>query len=190
MVKLFNFWYFFFVFLAAATVIVPYVLLRNKSQKTKKIVIFIMLILNLALHFLKLTFPPYSTNPPEKAIRDISFINVCATSVLFFPFIFISKSDTAKDYMVYLGIISGFLAVFYPTEALNKSVFTLDLWRFYFCHIVIFAAPLLTVLLGVHKLDIRRIWKIPFCIMAMLLFIVCNQVLQSELQLIHFDLPC
>ena len=184
MVKLFNFWYFFFVFLAAATVIVPYVLLRNKSQKTKKIVIFIMLILNLALHFLKLTFPPYSTNPPEKAISDIWFTNVCATSVLFFPFIFISKSDTAKDYMVYLGIISGFLAVFYPTEALNKSVFTLDLWRFYFCHIVIFAAPLLTVLLGVHKLDIRRIWKVPFCIMAMLLFIVCNQVLQSELGII------
>ena len=35
-----------------------------------------------------------------------------------------SKSETAKDYMVVLGVISGFLAMFYPTEALGKSVAT------------------------------------------------------------------
>ena len=183
MVKLFNFWYFFFILLCAGVIIVPYYLLRNKSDKTKRIVLASMLFFNLALHFLKLLFPPYSENP-EKAMRDVWFINVCATSVLFFPFIFISKSKTAKDYMVFLGIISGFLAMFYPTEALNKSVLTLDLWRFYICHIIIIAVPLLTVLLKLHKLDLKRIWKTPICVMAMLLFIICNQVLQSELGII------
>ena len=183
MVKLFNFWYFFFILLCAGVIIVPYYLLRNKSDKTKRIVLASMLFFNLALHFLKLLFPPYSENP-EKAMRDVWFINVCATSVLFFPFIFISKSKTAKDYMVSLGIISGFLAMFYPTEALNKSVLTLDLWRFYICHIIIIAVPLLTVLLKLHKLELKRIWKTPICVMAMLLFIICNQVLQSELGII------
>ena len=183
MVKLFNFWYFFFILLCAGVIIVPYYLLRNKSDKTKRIVLASMLFFNLALHFLKLSFPPYSENP-EKAMRDVWFINVCATSVLFFPFIFISKSKTAKDYMVFLGIISGFLAMFYPTEALNKSVLTLDLWRFYICHIIIIAVPLLTVLLKLHKLELKRIWKTPICVMAMLLFIICNQVLQSELGII------
>ena len=183
MVKLFNFWYFFFILLCAGVIIVPYYLLRNKSDKTKRIVLASMLFFNLALHFLKLLFPPYSENP-EKAMRDVWFINVCAPSVLFFPFIFISKSKTAKDYMVFLGIISGFLAMFYPTEALNKSVLTLDLWRFYICHIIIIAVPLLTVLLKLHKLDLKRIWKTPICVMAMLLFIICNQVLQSELGII------
>ena len=143
-----------------------------------------ILFFNLALHFLKLTFPPYSTDCAFAA-REVWFINVCATSVLFFPFIFISKSKVAKDYMVFLGIISGFLAMLYPTEAINKSLLTLDLWRFYVCHIILIAVPLLTVLLGLHKLDVKRIWKTPLCVMAMLLFIICNQVLQSELGIIN-----
>ena len=183
MVQLFNFWYFFFIIIGILAIVGLYLLLKNKSQKIQKIVLFSFLFFNLALHFLKLTFPPYSTNP-DKAMRDVWFINVCATSVLFFPFLFLSKSKTAKDYMVFLGVISGFLAFLYPTEAINKSVLTLDLWRFYICHFIIIAIPLLTVVLGLHKLDVKRLWKMPICVSAMLLFIVCNQIIQSELGII------
>ena len=183
MVKLFNFWYLFFIVLFAGAIVGLYFVLRKRSDRTKKLVLGSILFFNLALHFLKLTFPPYSTNP-ELAMSEVWFVNVCATSVLFFPFIFISKSKTAKDYMVFLGIISGFLAMLYPTEALNKSVLTLDLWRFYICHGIIIAVPMLTVLLKLHKLDVKRIWKTPICMCAMLMFIICNQILQSELGII------
>lgn len=183
MVELLNFWHFFFILLFSGIIVGLYFLLRNKTDKTKKIVLGSILFFNLALHFLKITFPPYSTDT-EFAMREIWFVNVCGTSVLFFPFIFISKSKVAKDYMVYLGIISGFLALLYPTEALGKSVLTLDLWRFYICHGIIIAVPMLTVLLKLHTLDVKRIWKIPLCVCAMLLFIICNQVLQSELGII------
>ena len=183
MVKLFNFWYIFFILLISGSIVGLYFLLKNKTDKTKKIVLGGILFFNLALHFLKLTFPPYSTNF-ELAMREVWFVNVCGTSVLFFPFIFISKSDTAKDYMVFLGIISGFLAMLYPTEAIDKSVLSLDLWRFYICHGIIIAVPMLTVLLKLHKLNLSRIWKTPICMCAMLLFIICNQVLQSELGII------
>ncbi len=117
-------------------------------------------------------------------MREVWFVNVCGTSVLLFPFIFISKSSVAKDYMAFLGIISGFLAMLYPTEAIGKSVLTLDLWRFYICHGIIIAVPMLMLLLKLHKLDVKRIWKTPICVCAMLLFIICNQVLQSELGII------
>lgn len=183
MVKLFNFWYFFFILLVSGSIVGLYYLLKNKTDKTKKIVLGSILFFNLVLHFLKLTFPPYSQNQ-ELALREVWFVNVCGTSVLFFPFIFISKSKTAKDYMVFLGVISGFLAMLYPTEAIDKSVLTLDLWRFYICHAIIIAVPMLTVLLKLHKLDVKRIWKTPICMCAMLLFIICNQVLQSELGII------
>ena len=180
MVELLNFWHFAFILLATGGIIGLYCLLKNKTDKTKKIVLASILFFNLALHFLKLTFPPYSTDQ-ELAMREIWFVNVCGTSVLFFPFIFISKNKTANDYMVFLGIISGFLAMLYPTEAIGKSILTLDLWRFYICHFIIIAVPMLTVLLKLHKLDVKRIWKTPICMMAILLFIICNQVLQSEL---------
>ena len=96
MVELFNFWYIFFILLISGSIVGLYFLLKNKSEKTKKIVLGSLLFFNLGLHFLKLTFPPYSTNP-EIAMREVWFVNVCATSVLFFPFIFISKSPSTRD---------------------------------------------------------------------------------------------
>ncbi len=183
MVQLFNFWYFFFIILGAAVTVGLYFLLRNRKEKTKKIVLLSILFFNLALHFLKLTFLPYSTDP-DSGMREVWFINVCATSVLFFPFLFMSKSKTAKDYMVFLGIMSGFLSFLYPTVAIDQSVWTLDVWRFYICHFIIFLVPILIMLLGLHKLDIKRLWKMPICASAMLMFIIFNQVLQSELGIV------
>lgn len=183
MVKLANFWYFFFIILTAGIVVGLYFLFRNKSLKARKILVGSLLVFNLALHFLKLLIPPYSTNP-DFALESVWFINICAVSVATFPFLFFSKSDTAKDWMFYLGVISGFLSLVYPTEALGKSLLTPDLWRFYFCHMIIFIAPLLMILLGVHKLNYKNIWKMPFCMLAVMLFIMCNQVLQAELGII------
>ena len=96
----------------------------------KKFLIASLVLFNLALHFIKLSFPHYSQNP-ELALESAWFINICGVSTLTFPFIFFSKSDTAKDWMFYIGVISGFLAMVYPTEAIGKSISTFDLWRFY-----------------------------------------------------------
>ena len=183
MVQLGNFWYLFFIAFTVSSIVGLYFLFRNKSTMAKKILIASLLLFNLALHFIKLLFPPYSTDKMF-GIESAWFINICAVSVVSFPLIFFSKSDTLKDWMFYLGCISGGLAVLYPTEALDKSILTLDLWRFYFCHMIILIAPLLTVLLKVHTLNYRNIWKMPFCMMGVLLFIMCNQVLQSELGIV------
>lgn len=183
MVEFGNFWYIFFILLAVGLTVGLYYLFKNKSLKTKKVFIASLLIFNLALHFLRLLFPPYSTG--ELSIAENAwFINICAVSVLTFPFLFFSKSGTAKDWMFYIGVISGFLAIVYPTEALGDSIATFDLWRFYLCHFIIFVAPLLMIILKVHTLNYKNIWKMPFCMMAVLLFIICNQVLQSELGII------
>ena len=183
MVKLGNFWYIFFILLTAGLTVGLYFLFRRKSMKAKKILVASLVIFNLALHFLRLLFPPYTGNT-ALIMENAWFINICAVSVLTFPFLFFSKSNTAKDWMFYIGVISGFLAVVYPTEALGDSVLTFDVWRFYACHIIIIMAPLLMVLLKVHKLNYHNIWKMPFCMMAVMLFIICNQVLQSELGII------
>ena len=183
MVKLGNFWYIFFILFAIGLTVGAYFLFKNKSLKAKKILVASLVIFNLFLHFFRLLFPPFAGDP-IKIAENAWFINICAVSVLTFPFIFFSKSNAAKDWMFYIGVISGLLALVYPTEALGKSVLTFDLWRFYFCHIIIVMAPLLMVLLKVHTLNYKNIWKMPFFMMAVLLFIICNQVLQSELGII------
>ena len=183
MVKIGSFWYLFFIALTVGLTLGLYFLFRNKSMKSKKILIAFLLTFNLVLHFLKVLFPPYSTDK-DFAIETTWFINICAVSVVTFPIIFLSKSKTLKDWIFYIGCISGSLSILYPTEALNKSILTLDLWRFYICHIIIVVGPLLMVLLKVHKLNYRNVWKMPFCMAGVLLFIMCNQVLQSELGII------
>ena len=178
-----NIWYFIFILLGAGGIVGLYFLLRNKSQKTQKIVLACILFFNLALHFTKPLYAPYNTDPMH-CIENLWFINLCGTSVLFFPFIYLSKSATAKDYMFYFGVISGTLSFFYPTEALGDYIFTWDLWRFYICHWIIVAVPLLMFLLKHHTLSYKRIWKMPICLCAVMLFIMVSQVLQSELGIV------
>lgn len=182
-VQLFNWFYFMYIVLGAGIIVGLYFLLRKKSEKTKTLVIGGILIFNLVLHFLKLTFPPYSTDP-DKAMSQIWFINICGISVLAFPFFFFSKNKTLKDFMFYLGVISGFLALVYPTEAIDKAPFALDTIRFYITHLIIFMAPLLMMMLKLHAVSYRRIWAMPLLVCAYLLFILVQNVLQSELGII------
>ena len=186
-VRMFNFWYFFWIFVCVGLTVGLYFWLRNKSDKTKKTVIFSILAFALALHFFKLIFPPYDTNDLMR-YRDSWFINICGANIFLFPFLFLSKSKYVKDYIFYLGLIGGGLALLYPTEALNKTLenpLIFDTVRFYLHHILLFMAPLLMVLLGVHKISWRRVLSCPTGLLLLMLFIMLNQVLQSELGFVN-----
>ena len=95
MVKLGNFWYIFFILLTAGLTVGLYFLFRRKSMKAKKILVASLVIFNLALHFLRLLFPPYTGNT-ALIMENAWFINICAVSVLTFPFLFFSKSKSPK----------------------------------------------------------------------------------------------
>ncbi|MBE7067820.1 MAG: hypothetical protein E7381_00820 [Clostridiales bacterium] len=182
-IAFFNFWYFFWIVFFTGVFFGLYFLLRNKSEKTKKAVLFSILLAMLALHFLKCLFPPYSTDT-DRLYRDIFFINICAANIFLFPFFFLSKNDAVKDYMFYIGVISGVLSMLLPLEPMKKSDQAgewLDIIRFYVHHAFLWIVPLLMVTLKLHKLDYRRVWKVPGCLLLVMLFIMINQIFQSEL---------
>ncbi len=182
-IKMFNFWYFFWILLFVGVFFGLYFLLRNKNEKVKKIVLSSMLWLGLALHFLKCFIPPYSTDL-SRLYRDIWFINICAANIFFFPFIFLSKNKTAKDYMFYIGVLSGVLSMVLPLEPIQKAdqaSETLDIVRFYIHHGFLWVVPLLMVTLKMHTLSWKRVWVVPLYLLGLFLFIILNQVFQSEL---------
>lgn len=182
-IKMFNFWYFFWIIICAGIFVGLYFLLRNKSDKTKKITLFSILLFALALHFLKCFFPPYSTDR-DRLYRDIFFINICGANIFLFSIFFLTKSKVLKDYMFYLGLLGGGIALFYPAEPMLKAeqnAEVLDIIRFYIHHAILCFVPLLMVLLKLHKLDYKRVWSAPVCLLGVMLFIMLNQVLQSEL---------
>ena len=182
-IAMFNFWYFFWLILSAGATIGIYYLLRNKSDTTKKVVLFSFLAAGFLMHFLKVYIPPYSVDE-ARMLRDSWFVNICGANIGLFPFMFWIKNDKVKDYMFYIGVISGLIALFYPQEPLAKSNQIgeqLDMIRFYYHHWMVLAIPLLMVLLNLHKLSYKRILWAPTGLMILMLFIMLNQIFQSEL---------
>ena len=182
-IQMFNIWYFVALILSFGGFIGLYFLLRNKSPKFQKIFLFCFLLFGLLLHFLKVFIPPYSTDI-SRWYRDSWFVNICGANIFLFPFFFLSKSDKLKDYMFYIGVLSGLVSILYPLEPLNKTnqaAEWLDIVRFYIHHDMLWYVPLLMVLFKLHKLSYKRIVYAPICLLGVMLFIMINQVLQSEL---------
>lgn len=182
-IAMFNGWYFFWVILLSSLTVGLYFLLRNKSTSTQKTVLFSLLALGLLLHFLKAYIPPYSTDY-ARHLRDSWFVNICGANIALFPFFFFMKNKHIKDYMFYIGVISGLIALIYPQEPIAKSnqlAETLDIIRFYYHHWMLLSVPLLSVLFGHHKLSYKRVFTPPTGLLLVMLFIMLNQLFQSEL---------
>lgn len=182
-IAMFNGWYFFWLVLCAGVTVGLYFLLRGKSTFTQKAVLFGFLAAGLAMHFLKVYIPPYSVDE-ARMLRDSWFVNICGANIALFPFFFFSKNEKIKDYMFYIGVISGLIALFYPQEPIAKIdqlSEQLDIIRFYYHHWMVLAVPLLMVLLGHHKLSYKRILVAPTGLLLLMLFIMLNQVFQAEL---------
>lgn len=182
-IAMFNGWYFFWLILSAGALLGLYFGLRNKSVKLQKGVLFGLLAFGLLLHFLKVYIPPYSVDE-ARMLRDSWFVNICGANIALFPFFFWSKNDKVKDYMFYIGVLSGLIALFYPQEPIAKSNQAgeqLDMVRFYYHHWMVLAVPLLMVLFGHHKLSYKRIFSAPTGLLLLMLFIMLNQIFQSEL---------
>ena len=182
-IAMFNGWYFFWLLLAAGVTVGLYFALRHAKPMTQKLVLFSFLVIGLALHFLKVYIPPYSVDE-ARMLRDSWLVNICAANIGLFPFMFWSKNEKVKDYMFYIGVISGLIALFYPQEPIaktNQLGEQLDIVRFYYHHWMVLAVPLLMVLLGHHKLSYKRILCAPTGLLLLMLFIMLNQIFQSEL---------
>lgn len=182
-ISMFNFWYFFWLIIGAGITVGLYFLLKNRSSKCQNAVLFSFLALGFVLHFLKIYIPPYSVDE-ARMLRDSWFSNICAANIALFPFLFFSKKNTVKDYMFYIGLISGLIAFVYPQEPMAKvdqMSEQLDILRFYYHHWMLLGIPLLRVLLGHHKLSYKRIWVAPTGLLALMLFVMLNQIFQSEL---------
>lgn len=182
-IEMFNGWYFLWLLLAAGATAGLYFALRKANPKVQNAVLFSLLALGLLFHFLKVYIPPYSVDE-ARMLRDAWFVNICGANIALFPFFFFVKNKYIKDYMFYIGVLSGLIALFYPQEPMAKVDQLAEFWdivRFYYHHWMLLAVPLLLVLLGYHQLSYKRILVAPIGLLLLMLFIMLNQIFQSEL---------
>jgi uncharacterized membrane protein YwaF len=186
-IQLFNFWYFLFIAISFGCFAGLYFFLRKRSPRTIKAVLISLMVFALVLHFMKGLFPPYSLNYAQH-LRDSWFINICGANIALFPFMLLSKNKHVKDYMFYVGVLSGLIALFYPIDPMmkaNQAAEWIDILRFYLHHNLLWYVPLLMVLLKLHRPSYRRVWAAPAILLIVMLFIILNQIFQSELGFIE-----
>ncbi len=183
-VDYFNFFHFAFIGLSLLSYLLLFRLLKNKNKLVKKSILFIFLLFGLLLHFIKIYFPPYSENE-TRLFNDIFFINICGANILMFPLIFLTKSNAGKDYMFFIGLLSGIISICLPIEVVLKGskqiVEIFDVFRFYIQHSILWIVPLLMVTLGLHKISYKAVLTAPTGLLLLMLFIMLNQVFQYEL---------
>ncbi|MCR5349185.1 MAG: hypothetical protein K6E59_06245 [Bacilli bacterium] len=180
LVQIGNFFYFLFIFLLIGLVVGSILLCRKLGKKFSHRFISIILWANFALHILK-QFLPLSIAHWPTGWTDSAFPNLCATLIVVSPFIFHWGNKYMKDYMYYMGVISGILVYLVPTGAMRSDITGLDYAfetaRFYFCHWPMVVCGILMVEQGFHKLDWKRLWAIPFLYCAVLAIISLDQIL-------------
>lgn len=192
-IEMFNFWYFFWMFLQIGATAGLFFAFRKSRPFTQNVVLFSLLLLGVAFHFLKMYIPPYGElingqwEITNRGWRDSWFVNICGANIILFPFIFLMKNKYLKDYMFYIGMLTGLIVLFYPQEPIAKGdpqqqmAEILDIIRFYYHHWMIMSVPLLMVLWKRHTLSYKRIWVAPVGLLLLMLFIILNQIFQSEL---------
>lgn len=171
-----NLWYFLVMMVAATLVVVVYFSLEKRTQKTQKIVIFSLLCVALLSYYLKFFFLPKTTDVLVN-LFPVSVLSVC---FVVFPIHFWSKNEALRDSMFYFGLFIGSLAIIYPTTIFGKPLFSVEVITYYISTIIIFAFSLLWVLLGLQKLDFKRIWKMPFLFAGILVFVLANTIIAGE----------
>lgn len=161
-VQIGNGFYFLYLSIAILYFVILILVLRKKSHKTVHTVLWVILILNLVLHFLKQAFPPYVSDFPI-SLRSSTLQNICAVSTVFFPLLFLfKKQNVLHDYMYFIGICGGLGGILLPTEAINQPAFAFDTLRFYFTHTTLLVVPLSAAVLGVYRPRFSKFWTIPF----------------------------
>lgn len=145
--------------------------LKKRGIRTKKIVIFCILAANFIQHIFKTSiYPQYDG---EFSYSQTAY-NMCAFLILASPVIFISKNEFLKDAIFFFGSAAGFAAMAFPHWFIGQSAFGWDVYRFYICHGLLLIGSLLPVFLGVHKINYRNFWKLPFFYFASEIIILLN----------------
>ena len=161
------------------------VILKKQDKEKQRKMLLILAFANLALHFLKLLIPEYREGLPT-TFRKVTFENICATTTIMMPFIMLSKNKVMKDYLFYIGILGGLVAMVYPTEAFGRALSELDVIRFYICHMLLFIVPFYMVLFGMHDLEIKRVPFFPLVFLVVECLILANEVILMEAGYVDF----
>lgn len=167
--------YFFYPVIIFALAVLLWLALRRRKDRVKKIAVMALMLVNLAQHILKQFIWPHYWGDDYPQLINTAY-NMCATLIILSPFIFISKSGLWKDFITYFGAGAGLVTMAVPYWYIGQSLWQWDILRYYTCHGLLFITSLLPVLTGLHKINWRNFYKLPFVFFLCLIIIAFNDL--------------
>ena len=179
-----NIWYVLSLVILIGIPVVLYFVLRNKSEKTIKYTLLGLAIGNFLLHFLKILHPSYLNNINLGLIR-MSLENICAVSTVILPFAMLCKNKTIKGYFYFISLLGGLMAVIITTDPNGRPVYEFNTIRYYICHYVLFAVPILAVVLKEFKPDFKSSLWMPLMFFIGQTIIFLNEIFLARIGLVE-----
>lgn len=179
MKEFFSFSHIAYMVIVAFVFVAIYFLIKNKSARTQKIVIFTLMLLNLLQHLLKIYVYPQYWGQSFGALSTA--YNMCALLIIITPFIFLFGTELWKNFITYIGTVAGLLSIFvtyWLAEPIEGQI------RFVLCHALLLYTSLLPALLGIYKINYRKFWKLPFVFYSCLIIIVMNDIITYSLGIV------
>ena len=157
-IETFNYVYFLVVAFTVLLTVLVYFLLKNKSEKTKIIVLSSISLCNAAFFFLYKYW--LSIDEEFLMINNLEKFNwwselplhLCNISMFMIPLGLILKNNFLKSYAFFISPICAFMALTFPETAFtNSNIFLLRNIGFYLTHILIIVTGVSIVPLKLYK---------------------------------------
>ena len=171
-----NLTYFMTLIIPVVVLLILFFSFRKRSKKVQKGLILTLMFINLFQHLFKawVWYPVYHG---QFDLYNISFCNICATSIIISPFVFLSKNKYLKDALFYIGVMGGLFSMAIPYWYEGKSALEPDFIRFFTCHSILFLTSMLPILFGLHRPNIKRFWAVGIIYIAYEVLIFADTVI-------------
>ena len=163
------------------------ILCRKLGKRFTWWFILLLYVADFALHFLAL-YTPYYASGGKNGWCVITFNNLCTVYVVFAPFLFLFGRKYCKDYLFFIGILSGLVAYMFPSgptmlpeQTFADEMYIINVTRYYICHMPLVVCPLVMVDMKIHRLNYHRLWAMPFAFALAFLIIMINGIIMGPI---------
>lgn len=179
-----NIYYILSLIILVAIPLILYFILRNRSEKTIKYTLLGIAIFNFLLHFLKIFHPSYLAEIKYSLIR-MSVENICALTTIVLPFSMLCKNKTIKGYFYLIAFLGGLMAVIFTTEPKGHPIYEFNSVRYYLCHYILFAVPIVAVATKEFKPDFKSSIWMPLLFFCGQTIILLNELFLNAVGLVN-----
>jgi len=160
-ITLFSFWHIFYLVMIFAAAIALSLIFKNKSEKTRNLVVSIFAYLTIILYVADFFIMPLSDSYNfEMSAWKLPF-NICTIMAILVPFVqFNKKFKPIKVVVIMLSMASSLMWMCYPGSALGgQPPFSYIIFQTFMYHGFLFLWAVLSITLNKEKLSIKNCWK-------------------------------